>query len=225
MRIHDDLIAIYQDRFVSEYHQGDCCRIEESNGEPGVEGVNIKVLSDMTSIDHSFLDHTTTLYYKNNTCKPEVQHDCDGILLVNFNNVDYLVLMELKTSYTCTNIKKAEKQLAASMFRVLCRLYPLTSFNIHQYKVCGIIVSLPVGAELKRDIIKKKNANVTLRRYEEQAAHFLKKSDPYNLDDTHVKIGNLPVNQVFVKNPLPIFHIDVEKGVSEIDIYNCLRKL
>ena len=225
MKIYDDLIAIYQDLFFREYHSGDSFQIDESNGEPGVEGVVVNVLSDMTCIDHSFLHRSTSAYYKNNTCLPHVQHDCDGVLIIHFNNEDFLVLMELKTSYSRTNIEKAEKQLAASLFRILCRLNPLNSFNIHQYKICGIIVSLPVETELMRDIMKKKNAKVTLRRYEEQAIHFLKKSEPYYLDDSHVKIGSLPVNPIYVKTPLPLFHINAQKGITAIDIYNCLRKL
>lgn len=225
MRIYDDLTSIYQDIFIKEFHVGDRVQIRENNGTPGVSGVTIEVKSDITSIDHSFLNRSTSVYYKNNTCKPEVQHDCDGILLVNYNNEDFLIVMELKTSYSYTNIKKAEKQLTASLFRVLCRLNPLNSFDIHQYKMCGIIVSLPVPSEIKRDIRKKKNAKIALKRFELQADHFLKKSVPYNLEDCHIKMCNLPVKSLFIKNPLPLFHIDVGFGITAIDIYNCLRKL
>ena len=45
------------------------------------------------------------------------------------------------------------------------------------------------------------------------------------LDDVHIRMSSLPVNPIYVKKQIPLFHIDVEKGVSEIDIYNRLIKL
>jgi hypothetical protein len=146
-------------------------------------------------------------------------------MLVHHNNNDYLVIMELKSAYNKDNIEKAEKQIAASLFRMICRLKPLNSFNIHDCKICGMIVSLPVTSETKRDIKKKQNAKKQLKRFEEQAWHFMRSSLPYMLDDDNVKMSNLPVNPIYVKKQIPLFHINVEKGVSDIDIYNRLIKL
>ena len=157
MQIYNDLKSIYKDLYLSEYHNGDSFQINEICGNPDVKGVRIKVQSDLTNISNEFLHKTTTAYYKDNQGKPEVQHDCDGIMLVHHNNNDYLVIMELKSAYNKDNIEKAEKQIAASLFRMICRLKPLNSFNIHDCKICGMIVSLPVTSETKRDIKKKQN--------------------------------------------------------------------
>lgn len=225
MQIYNDLKTIYKDLYLSEYHNGDSFQIDEKCGEPGVDGVRIIVHSDLTNISNEFLHKTTSSYYKDNDGKPEIQHDCDGIMFIHHNNNDYLVIMELKSTYSKKNIEKAEKQIAASLFRMICRLKPLNSFDIHKCKVCGMIVSLPVTSEIKRDIKKKQNAKKQLKRYEEQACHFMRTMYPYNLDDKHIKMSNLPVNPIYVKKHIPLFHIDVEKGVSDIDIYNRLIKL
>lgn len=225
MQIYNELKTIYKDLYLSEYHSGDSFQIDEICGNPDVEGVRIKVQSDLTNISNEFLHKTTSAYYKDNNGKPEIQHDCDGIMLIHHNNNDYLVIMELKSAYCKENIEKAEKQIAASLFRMICRLKPLNSFNIHNCKVCGMIVSLPITPETKRNIKKRQNTRKQLNRYEEQALHFIRSSYPYMLDDNHIKMSNLPVNPIYVKKQIPIFHIDVEKGVSDIDIYNRLIKL
>ena len=225
MQIYSDLKSIYKDLYLSEYHKGDSFQIDEICGTPGVDGVRIMVQSDLTNISNEVLHKTTSAYYKDNQGKPEIQHDCDGIMLIHHNNNDYLVIMELKSAYCKENIEKAEKQIAASLFRMICRLKPLNSFNIHNCKVCGMIVSLPITPETKRNIKKRQNTRKQLNRYEEQALHFIRSSYPYMLDDNHIKMSNLPVNPIYVKKQIPIFHIDVEKGVSDIDIYNRLIKL
>lgn len=225
MQICEDLKSIYKDSFFCEYHKGDRFEIKEICGEPGVNGVLVNVQSDLTNILNDFLQKTTSAYYKDNTVKPEIQHDCDGVLYVHYNNNDYLVAMELKTSFSKSNIEKAGKQIAASLFRMICRLSPLRSFDIHKCKVCGMIVSLPISPEMKRDIKKRKDEGKTLKLYEEQAYHFLRSSLPYMLDDEHIKMSSLPVNPIYIRKKIPLFHIDVEKGVSEINIYNSLLKL
>lgn len=225
MQIYNDLRSIYKDLYLSEYHNGDSFQIDEICGNPDVEGVRIKVLSDLTNISNEFLHKATSAYYKDNQGKPEIQHDCDGIMLIHHNNNDYLVIMELKSAYNKENIEKAEKQIAASLFRMICRLKPLNSFNIHNCKVCGMIASLPITSETKRDIKKKQNAKKQLRRFEEQAYHFMRTSLPYMLDDNNTKLSMLPVNSIYVPKQIPLFHIDVEKGISDIDIYNRLIKL
>ena len=226
MQICKDLKSIYKDLYFSEYHDGDSFQIDEHCGEPDVEGVNIRVLSDMTSISNEFLHKTTSSYYRDNKQKPQMQHDCDGLLFIHYNNNDYLVAMELKSSYTKDNIEKAEKQIAVSLFRMICRLMPLKNFNIHNCKLCGVIVSLPVTSETKRDIKKKKDTQKTLSYFEEQANHFLHKSHPYIIkDEDRIKLSDLPVNPTYIPKRIPLFHVDVEKGVSEINIYNSLLKL
>ncbi len=226
MQICNDLKSIYKDYFFCEYHDGDIFEIEEHCGEPGVDGVRICVQSDLTNISNEFLHKTTVSYIRDNTHKPEIQHDCDGIMLIHHNNNDYLVAIELKTTYSNTNIKKAEKQIAASLFRMIYRLNPFNSFNFHSYKICGMIVSLPISTEIKRDIRKKQNTGKTLRHFEEQASHFLRTSMPYILeDDEHIKMSELPVNQTYIIKQIPLFHIDVNKGITDINIYNSLLKL
>ena len=225
MQIYNDLKSIYKDLYLSEYHNGDIIQINENCGNPDVEGVRIKVQSDLTNISNEFLHKTTSTYYKENQGKPELQHDCDGIMLIHHNNNDYLVIMELKSTYCKDSVEKAEKQIAASLFRMICRLKPLNSFNIHSCKICGVIVSLPINSEIKRDIKKKQNAKKQLRRFEEQAYHFLRTTYPYMLDDNCIKMSNLPVNPIYVQKQIPLFHIDVEKGITDIDIYNRLIKL
>ena len=225
MQIYNDLTTIYKDNFFSDCQAGDMLTVKENDGKPKVVDVTIQVNSDLTFINSDFLHWSTVKYYKDNQGRPEVQHDCDGIMIVRYQGTDYLVLLELKSDYNRENIKKAEKQLAASYFRIMHYLAPLKNFNCYACKVCGIIVSLPIDAETKRDIRKKKNISHPLARYEQQVEHFIKKSSPYMLDDQVVRIGNLPLHPQYVKNPLPLFHIDANPGSTTIDVYNCLNKL
>lgn len=225
MQIYNDLVTIYKDNFFSECHDGDVLTISEQDGNPKVVDVNISVSTDLLFINSDFLHHSTTRYYKDNVGRPEVQHDCDGILLVRYMNNDYLILMELKSEYNRDNIKKAEKQLAASYFRIIRHLIPLRNFNSYTCKVCGIIVSLPVSTEIKRSIRNKKNVGRLLPRFEGQADHFMRNTNPYMLADEVVELGNLPIHPQYFMNPLPIFHVDANEGSTDIDIYKYIRRL
>lgn len=225
MQIYNDLTSIYKDDFFCDCHAGDTITVKEVDGKPKVVDVNIQVLSDIMFIKSDFLQGSSSKYFKDNQSKPEVQHDCDGIMIVHYQGDDYLVLLELKSDYTRDSIKKAEKQLAASYFRIMHYLAPLRKFNCYACKVCGIIVSLPVDTETKRDIRKKKNVRHALTRFEQQAEHFIKKSSPYMLKDDVTCIGKLPVHPQYVIDPLPLFHIDANPGSTTIDIYNSLKKL
>lgn len=179
MKIYDDLTAIYKDCFFTDCHAGDVLTINERDGNPKVVNVNIQVSSDLMYINSDFLHGCTTKYYKDNDGrKPEVQHDCDGIMIVKYQNTDYLVLVEMKSDYNRENIKKAEKQLAASYFRIIRHLLPLRNFNYYACKVCGVIISLPVSTEIKRNIRNKKSTNKQLVRFEQQADHFVRQTKP-----------------------------------------------
>ena len=107
MKIYDDLTAIYKDCFFTDCHAGDVLTINERDGNPKVVNVNIQVSSDLMYINSDFLHGCTTKYYKDNDGrKPEVQHDCDGIMIVKYQNTDYLVLVEMKSDYNRENIKR-----------------------------------------------------------------------------------------------------------------------
>lgn len=225
MQIYNDLTAIYKDCFFSDCQVGDVVTIKEQDGNPKVVDVTIQASSEMTYISSDFLHWSTVKYYKDNQGKPEVQHDCDGIMLVRYQNNDYLVLIELKSDYNRENIKKAEKQLAASYFRIMHHLQPLSNFNCYTCKVCGIIVSLPIDTSTKRDIRNKKNIGRQLPRFEEQADHFIEKNDPYMLDDRVVGLSQLPVHNQYIIGQLPLFHVDANPGSTTFDLYKYLRKL
>lgn len=225
MQIYDDLISIYRDCFFRNCKNGDIISIVERDGKPKVKGIDIELKSDVTFIDSEFLHKTTSSFYKDNIAKPELQHDCDGILLVKYQNTDFLVLLELKSEYNKSNIVKAEKQLTASHMRILTMLMPFLSFNCYSCKTCGIIVSLPIGTEVKRSIKNKHNTKNDLSMFEKQSEYFISKSTPYELDDKFMQIGTLPIHSQYVKNPLPIFHAEANEGITNIDIYSFLRKL
>ncbi len=225
MKIYNDLTAIYKDEFFTDCHDGDVVTINEQDGNPKVVNVNIKALSDLLYINSDFLHGCTVKYYRDNNGKPEVQHDCDGILIVRYQNTDYLVLIEMKSDYNRDNIKKAEKQLAASYFRIIRHLMPLRDFNCYACKVCGVIISLPVTTEIKRDIRNKKNTNRPLARFEQQADHFIRQEKPYMLDDQKVGFGKLAIHPQYYMTSLPVFHVDANMGSTDVDIYRYLRRL
>lgn len=225
MQIYNDLTTIYKDSFFRNCKVGDIVVVKEIEGNPKVAEVTFQATSELTFINSDFLHWCTVKYFKDNYGAPEVQHDCDGILIAHYQNCDYLVLIELKSDYNKKNIKKAEKQLAASYFRIMHNLEPLRSFNCYSCKVCGIIVSLPLDTESKRSLRNKRNIGRPLPRYEDQAQHFISRSAPYMLDDQHIGLQQLPVKNKYIINPMPLFHIDANLGSTAIDIYRCLRKL
>lgn len=225
MQIYKDLTTVYKDSFFQECHDGDTLQIKEREPEAKVQLAEIPVQSDITQIDESFLHKSTTWYYKDNTGRPQVQHDCDGILLIDYNNKEYLVLVELKSQYTKNNIEKAELQLAASYFRIASRLSLFKNFNLHRQKVCGIIVSLPYDTDKKLKTLRKKKTGKPLCRFEQQALYFIDGDRPYLLDDTHVKLAQLPICTYYYQPQLSLFHVDATPGTTRFDLYKYLRKL
>lgn len=225
MKIYDALTSIYKDKFFKEYSSGDVLIVSERDGKPKVKEVQIDINSEVTYIDSEFLHNVTSKYYRDNQCKPELQHDCDGVLIIIFNNTLYLVFLELKSDYTIDNIVKAEKQISTSYFRLIRHLLPFKCFNFYSCKVCGVIISLPIGVETKRKIRNKKNVGRTLSRFEQQAEHFTKKKNPYLLKSEYTGMDKLLVYDSYVMSSFPIFHIDANAGTTNMDIYKILRRL
>lgn len=228
--LYDKLTLIFEPALFEFQSVGGNIIIREHESGASVNAVNIHYQGQVLSIDNKFIKNSHGIY-PDNRCRhpyPELKHDCDGILIISVREQKYIVLLELKSSYNPTNIKKAEKQLAASYMRLISRLNCLDDFDINSYKKCGIIISHPIETEELLRLSRKKNIFNNLNRYEKQTLVF--SNNPlksFAMDKTYAQLYKLPIKQDLYFDSLPLFHgkINNDSSSGNINIDDFLRKI
>lgn len=112
---------------------------------------------------------------------PKLRHSCDSVMIIERKEEKFIVFIELKSEYSNTNIRKAEKQLCASYLRIMFLLSCIENEDLLQYKKCGIIVSHPIDTKDLMLIQKKKQNGFNLSRYERQCLRFPDRDNAYLL--------------------------------------------
>lgn len=226
-QLYESLVKLYRPDLFAYCPNGGCICIKEHESGAKVKGAELECHGQLLSIDNDFLQKAHGIY-PDNTCTPELKHDCDGVLAVEVRGCKYLVFIELKSSYTKDNLQKAEKQLAASYLRVMSRLICIVNFVPDAYKKCGIIISHPLDIAEKQKIKRKQQIGKRLDRYDRQALTFAttcKKAFP--LEKKYAQLCTLPVRKELLFDSLPIYHLDVSQSASQgrFNLEEILRKL
>lgn len=135
----------------------DCTFDEDENiGKPDtfqhltINGINACL------IPKHITKHITTFY---NTAKSleALRKDPDGIFLIEEGGMKYIYIVEMKSSYTASNIIKAKEQVVGTYLKLHSLFSLLQSYNASEWIVRGIIASFSPSAERVQDFIRKKD--------------------------------------------------------------------
>lgn len=85
-----------------------------------------------------------------------LRKDPDGIFLIEDDGKKYIYIIEMKSSYTQSNIVKAKDQVVGSYLKLHSLFSLLQSYNPSEWTVRGIIASFTPPAEKVQDFLKKK---------------------------------------------------------------------
>lgn len=226
--LHHKLGNLYKSSLFDYKSIGGTICINEHEANAKVKNARICYHGQLLKIDNSFLIECHDIYDDRIVGRPELKHDCDGILFIKSRNRKYFVLIELKSKYTEGNITKAEKQLAASYVRVLSHLSCIEGFNVDEYVKCGVIVSYaPDTKDLRKNTLKKEQDRCALNRYDKQMRKFSKNGGCFDLDKNFVRLGSLPIRSDLIFDRLPVFHINVNENADSVqfDIDDILKSI
>lgn len=229
--LYDKLTLVFDPALFIYKSVGGNFIINEHESGSSINAVNIHYQGQLLSIDNKFLKNSHDIYPDNTSRHPypELKHDCDGILIISVREQKYIILLELKSTYSKTNIRKAEKQLVASYMRLVSRLNCLDNFDINSYKKCAIIISHQLDPNELLKISRKKKISGILSRYEKQALihHANKNIKSYEMDKIYSQLCQLPIKKELYFDYLPIFHgkINNDCNSGDINIENFLRKI
>ena len=218
MEMHDKLIRIFNSAYFDLKRSGGIVEIKEKDSLATVKNTEWEYHGQLMTISNELFNKTDFLFKTDKETDaemPKLQHGCDGVLVVERKEEKYIVFIELKSEYSNTNIRKAEKQLCASYLRIMALLNCLEDEDFIRYKKCGIIVSHPLSTETLTRIQKKKNVGSKLSRYERQCLVF-SSSDPrvFPLDKKYAQLEKLPVKSCLYFEELPTVHCNVNHNCS-----------
>lgn len=232
MQLYNDLIQVFNSDFFHLETTGGTFNIKEDEQGASVKQVSLDFHGQLMEIKKEVFNKTDFLFKdeKNtNQDMPVLRHGCDAILAIETRDKKYLVFIELKSDYTPDNIRKAEKQLCASYFRIMMLLACLKNVNLNQYKKCGIIVSHPLSTEKIAFIQKQKNTNSNkLNRYGKQSLIYAARGyQNFPLSRRYARLYCLPVKESFCFEELPTFHLSVPKDncIGQFNLESILRQL
>lgn len=124
-----------------------CCTVEEKENRKAdaflkleINGINGYEISNCVAKD------STSFFSKAGSGEP-LNHDCDGIFFVEYDNKKYLFLCELKSTFATKEIIKAKEQLVGSYLKMHSLLSLLQGYKQDEIEVRGLIASFQPETE------------------------------------------------------------------------------
>lgn len=220
--IHDDLLAIYYKEYVGAI--SDHCMTKEEERDAKVRSIQLSTSGQLFKISNGFINSKKGLFYKSGGPANPMSRDCDGIIIAELNGQKYIIFLELKSSYTTSEIVVAQQQIMCSYYCLMTELHGLLHFNYTEYKACCMIASHPLSEETKLKFYKWKLTG-GIDRCKERALHFAfhpdQRFDLLREDVSDLKDKPFSNNHMF--SVLPMFHLPVlnnqDSGLFNIDYY------
>lgn len=98
-----------------------------------------------------------TLLYKNAESNDVLRKDPDGIFLIEESGIKYIYIVEMKSSYSKSNIVKAKDQVVGSYLKLHSLFSLLQSYNPTEWIVRGIIASFSPEKERVLEFMRRKD--------------------------------------------------------------------
>lgn len=112
-----------------------------------INGINAYLIS-------KYIIKNTTTLYNNAKSSETLRKDPDGIFLIEECGMKYIYIVEMKSSYTKSNIVKAKDQVVGAYLKLHSLFSLLQSYNPSEWIVRGIIASFSPTSERVYDFIK-----------------------------------------------------------------------
>lgn len=218
--IHSDLCCVY-----ASNHFGPVCNsinVTEIGQEATVKSVTIVSDSQLFQIKNSFLKAGSSRYDNGGaSSSADLGHDCDGAFLVEKAGQTFLVLLELKSSYSKSSLEKAKKQFLSSYHNLISEFLGLSSFDPSRLKVCCMLASHPLSDENKTKYLKWKQIGNGLDGFCKRALHYALHPDTHTLfqKSEDPTINEAPIKVTHLFNEAPLFHLAVPEG-SDSETFN-----
>jgi hypothetical protein len=195
--------------------------IQETEKDAAVKSAAFETEGDLLHIRKEFLDASKELYIRNNDCTGiELEHCCDGIVLLSEKDKMYVFLIELKSKYTKDNVKKAYNQLRASYLKLVTTLFAFKDFQLSDCCFAGILVSLPMEGETM--IKYQKLLSV---EQDKSSFNYFKFCMDLNfhgelfVQKEHLKYQSLPLKEELFPEELPLFYVEDWNSPIDLDVY------
>ena len=220
--IHNDLLEIYCNRHIGSIsHQ---CITNESDRGAKVRSITFETTGELFNILNSFICCKQSLFFLDGEQRNLMSHNCDGIIIVEYNNQKYIIFLEIKSSYRTQDISKAQYQIMSSYYCLLTELEGLKHFDLGEYKMCCMVASHPLSEEKKLMLYKQK-MSVGVSKDVELALFFAFHPDSkcdISRDDMDL-LKDKPFKETHMFSTIPMFHLSVnneeDSGLFNIDKY------
>lgn len=118
-----------------------------------IKGINSYI------IPNDIIKDATSIYDKAGS--PDVlRKDNDGIILAELNGTKYILICELKSSFSSENIVKAKNQIIGAYIKLHSLFSILQSYNPTEWIIRGIIVSYTPSTNLILDLQRDLECNI-----------------------------------------------------------------
>lgn len=155
-----ELQQIYLPQYFEE-HANALTVVEKQDNDQSLREVSFHYTGKAIFIKPDFLKDESGIYRKQSTPRLNLRRICDGIILLEQEEKNYLLVLELKSGYSEV-CKKAIEQVVSCYQKIRFHLNRFASFNSSEYTEVGIIFSFPPTEKDELDV--ENNSMITERK-------------------------------------------------------------
>ena len=131
-----------------------------------------------------------TSLYNNAKSDETLRKDPDGIFLIEEGGMKYIYIVEMKSSYTKSNIVKAKSQVVGAYLKLHSLFSLLQSYHPSEWIVRGIIASFSPTVEKVQDFIRRKTTGDIVSSF----CYNLQRDKKYIMPEENCKKYFFPLN-------------------------------
>ncbi|MFV0312594.1 MAG: hypothetical protein ACK5KN_13240 [Dysgonomonas sp.] len=190
--------------------------ISENEANAKIKGLSIKN-ADFLSLDTTIVKDFTSFFQKAQS--PDLFNlDCDGVILFENDGIKYVLLVELKSKFSTTEIFKARRQIISSFIKLNILFNSLENYDKNNYCFKGVIVSLLPNDEALNAISKKIMLDDAGGKYA-KFAFSLYTAKNFNLSSNSCnELSSLPFHSNCIFKDVTFQYVGVEEGKASVDI-------
>lgn len=214
--------SCYSAYFFKANNTGGVLITEKANtgAESKLQKVNISIPDNAIEISNNILRKSSDIYRKitEYDSNYSFRSDCDGILLVEKDNVDYLITIELKSGYNEVRYK-AIYQLVVSDIKIMNYLNLIIGFEPTRCKHIGLVFSYPPNNEITdNSTLTQAKQNSIMTPYGTTANkcdHKFRNNQDYRIAPNDFFFDDLYIKSEFRPTDMLLKNIQVPDGQQE----------
>lgn len=199
---------------------------EAKDGQPILHYVELNSVGDFIGISNSMLKDCASVFSKEDKTVPRIsfKRDCDGVCFLKLGERDFLLFVEVKTSFNEIK-RKGFEQLVASYVKMRCLLNAVSSYQSGDYEEKAFLFSYPFEEKKremesddvfvsKTEVVAPTKIDLANRKYASVLrvdGHVALDLNDYNVDQCHLK--NSLVNPT-----LEVVYLKVQDEASDASI-------